>query len=158
MSSTSIDLLLSRLDGVKPNGRGWRAYCPCCGGRGSKVSVAAGDDGRALLHCFGGCDAATVVEAVGLSLGALFPERPADDTPESRRRMSRVAREAQWGAALEMLDTELCVIHFAAREVKAGRSLSNEDAARLELATTRVCDARTVLREQKPWRPQRNLR
>ena len=104
MSGASIELLLSRLDGVKASGKGWRACCPSCGGRSSKVSIAQGDDGRVLLRCFAGCNAVDVVAAVGLTLADLFPKPICDDTPQARRRMRQSAREAHWGAALEMLD------------------------------------------------------
>lgn len=153
MSSTTIDLLLSRLDGVKPAGKGWRACCPSCGGRSSKVSIAEGDDGRVLLHCFSGCDAAAIVSAADLQLSDLFPARLPNDSAESRRRMRRAVRESQWGAALEMLAQEARVVHFAACEVKAGRKLNQADVARVASAADRISDARHILRETPLYRP-----
>jgi hypothetical protein len=154
MSSASIALLLSRLDGVKASGKGWRARCPSCGGRSSKVSIAEGDDGRALIHCFGGCEVAAVLIAAGLQLSDLFPERFPEDSAESRLRMRRVARESQWGAALEMLAQEARVVHFAAYEVKGGRKLDQADVARLMAAADRIGDARAILRSQPLYRPR----
>ncbi|MFK3647929.1 hypothetical protein ACI2IY_05755 [Lysobacter enzymogenes] len=151
----SADVLLQRLDKVQKSGRGWRALCPACGGRGRKLSVSESDDGRLLLHCFAGCPAGAVVQAVGLSLADLFPEAPEDDKdkPEDRRRRRRAARESQWGAALEMLDFEATIVAIAAADLSAGKALSDEDAVRLALARERIDGARAVLRDSQPWRP-----
>ena len=70
-----IDLLLSRMEAMKPAGKGHRGPCPSCGGRSAKLSVSEAENGAVLLHCFGGCTPAEVIGAVGLTLGDLFPER-----------------------------------------------------------------------------------
>src|SRR3546814_5016598 len=91
ISDWSSDVCSSDL--VQKSGNGWRARCPGCAGRSRKLSVGVSDDGRILLHCFGGCEAAVVVQAAGLTIADLFPERLAADTPEERRRRQRLARE-----------------------------------------------------------------
>src|SRR3546814_6367589 len=58
--TANVDVLLARLEGVQKSGNGWRARCPGCAGRSRKLSVGVSDDGRILLHCFGGCEAAVV--------------------------------------------------------------------------------------------------
>lgn len=145
----AVDVLLGRLDGVQHYGKGWRARCPACGGSKRKVGVSEGDDGRALLKCFAGCDAVAVVAALGLTLADLFPKSLSDDTPDTRRRMRLAAREGHWGAALDVLDVEAPVILQAAHELQAGQMLSDNDVARLALAVSRVSDARRVLRPQR---------
>lgn len=150
---SAVEIILGRLDDVQRSGNGWRAKCPSCGGRGGKVSIAEGDDGRALLHCFGGCDAVAVTQAAGLTLADLFPEPLKDDSPESRRRMRRAARESQWGAALDVLDLEAHVIFIHACDMATGKALSGGDVARLATAIRRVSDARGVLRDTPRWRP-----
>ena len=149
------DVLLDRLEGVQRSGRGWRARCPACGGRSRKVSVSEADAGNVLVHCFGGCSAGDVLQAVGLSLADLFPERLPADTPDDRRRRRQAAVEAQWGAALEMLEFEARIIRLAGQQLAAGRPLDPEDDARLAEAVRRVEDARTILRPYRvTWRPQ----
>ena len=87
--------LLSRLDRVRKTGADrWVACCPCHASD-SKSSLAIRElpDGRVLLHDFGGCDVETVLGAVGLTIGDLFPER-IDTSAEARgdrRYRSRVA-------------------------------------------------------------------
>lgn len=68
-------LLVSRLDGVKRAGKGWRARCPVHGGRSESLSVIESDSGRVLVRCHAECSAAAVVAAVGLRLSDLCPAR-----------------------------------------------------------------------------------
>lgn len=144
----SADVLLARLELVQRNGTGWRAACPACGGRSRKLSVTEADDGRVLVHCFSGCSATEVVQAVGLTLADLFPERLAADSPDERRRRRRLAREAQWGAALEALTLEAHIVAIAARELLCGQELDWNDYCRLVQAIERIEDAKAVLREE----------
>lgn len=151
----AAEILLDRLEGVQRSGSGWRARCPSCNGRSRKVSVSEADNGAVLVHCFGGCAAGDVLQAVGLSLADMFPERLAADTPEDRRTRRQAAVESQWGAALEVLEFEARIIHLAGQQLAAGQPLSAEDDARLRLAVRRVEEARAILRPYRvTWRPQ----
>jgi len=148
------DLILSRLEHVQRSGKGWRTACPACGGRSRKLSLSEADDGRLLLHCFGGCDAAAVVVAAGLTIGDLFPERLAADSPEERKRRARLMRESAWGAALEMLDLEATVVLLASRQLARYKPLAETDEARLALAQKRIEECRSVLRDALRWKPK----
>lgn len=151
---SGVDVLLSRLEHIQKNGKGWRSACPACGGRSRKLSVSESDDGRVLLYCFGGCDAATVVGAAGLTLGDLFPERLTADSPEERKRRQRLAREAQWGAALETLALEATIVLMAAKQFQKGLQLSDEDALRFYQATKRIDECRALLRDAPRFKPK----
>jgi len=154
MTGANVETLLGRLEAVQASGKGWRAKCPACGGRSRKLSVTEGDDGRLLVHCFGGCEAGEVVQAAGLSLVDLFPERLPADTPEDRRRARLAARETQWGAAIEMLEHEALIIRIAGQQLTSGHVLTADDDERLALAVKRVEEARAILRPYRPnWRP-----
>lgn len=48
------------------------ARCPAHDDRRASLSVAAGDDGRALVYCFAGCPTPEVVEALDLDMADLF--------------------------------------------------------------------------------------
>jgi len=147
---TPIDTLLHALESAtgrsaRRAGKGWRSRCPSCGGKSEKVSIAEAENGAVLLHCFGGCKASEVVQAVGLALGDLFPERIAPTTPEERRQARQWAQEARWKAALEVLAVEVSVIFLAGRQLATWQPLSDEDDKRLALAVQRVRDSREVL-------------
>jgi len=68
-----VELVLSKLPGAKRNGKGWHARCPAHDDRRPSLSIAEGDDGRALINCHAGCTPQAIVEAVGLNLADLMP-------------------------------------------------------------------------------------
>ena len=74
---------LNTLHGVRRSGAGWMARCPAHEDRQASLSVAAGDDGRALVHCHAGCSIGAVTGAVGLTPAELCEPREAR---EPRRR------------------------------------------------------------------------
>ncbi len=140
-----IDSLLSRLEGAKMHGKGYRARCPACGGNSAKLSVTEADTGTVLLHCFGGCVPADVLAAVGLRLGDLFPERLRPMTDAERREARDRARLAGWHAALEVLCKEAAIVHLAQQQLARGEPLNDADEARLHVAEQRIANARNVL-------------
>lgn len=148
----AVDVLLDRLESVRRVGRGWRARCPCCGGhRRDHLSITEADDGRVLLHAFCGCPALDVVQAVGLRLADLFPVPLPAESPQERKAAWLAAREAGWRAALKLLDDEAFIVQRAADHVVLTEApMSAEDMARLNLACSRIEQARTVLAD--PWR------
>ena len=147
--SSPLDALLQRLDGVQKSGNGYRAKCPACGGRSRKLSVSEIDNGAVLLHCFAGCGALSVVQAVGLTLADLFPVRLAPQTDQERASALRSARLSQLGAALEVLAVEALIVVIAARQLARWKCLSEEDDQRLALA----CD-----RLEQVWKTLRGMR
>ena len=56
-------------------GATWMARCPAHEDRTPSLSIAAGDDGRVLLHCWAGCRTRDIVAALGLQWSDLFPAR-----------------------------------------------------------------------------------
>lgn len=144
-SSRPIELLLSRLEGVKRYGKGHRAPCPACGGNPAKLSVGETDNGAVILHCFGGCDAIKIVEAIGLSMGDLFPRRLGPLTDAERRQARERNLMAQWQAALEELCKEAAIVQIAQRQIARGQPLNEEDAKRLQRAEDIIANARNVL-------------
>lgn len=150
----SADALLQRLEGVQKSGNGWRARCPACNSRDHRLSVTVGEK-WVRPHCFGGCDAETVLAAVGLRWADLAPPRAWPASPAERREWSRAQREAGWAAALTVLDLEAAVVLIACQTLARGESLDPDDTDRLARAAERVADARLALAPAQPWRPIR---
>lgn len=73
-SESTLDLILHRLQGVKPSNGGWVARCPAHDDRNPSLSIGTGDDGRVLVHCFAGCPAEAVCSALGITSADLFPK------------------------------------------------------------------------------------
>ena len=134
--------LLSRLDGVKQTGADrWIARCPAHGDKRPSLSIRQTDDGRLLLHCWAGCEAAEVVQAAGLGLADLFPPKPAGHHAGPLPKRSRWDGPDAW----RCVQHEAAIAAIAAADAAAGREVSAEDAERAGLAADRLADAVGVL-------------
>lgn len=72
MTVAAPPAILSRLKGIRRQGKGWVALCPAHqDAKHQSLSIAVADDGKTLLHCFTGCPAERIVEAVGMTLADL---------------------------------------------------------------------------------------
>ncbi|MGA2798247.1 MAG: phage/plasmid primase, P4 family, partial [Thermoguttaceae bacterium] len=71
--SPQLELVLSRLQGVRNNGQGYMALSPRRDDTKPSLSVSIGDDGKILLHDFGGDSSEKVVAAMGLTMRDLMP-------------------------------------------------------------------------------------
>jgi hypothetical protein len=67
-----VEKVLDRLAGVRQLNGSWKALCPAHDDREPSLSISEGDDGRALLKCFAGCNNPEVVAALDLDLSDLF--------------------------------------------------------------------------------------
>ena len=75
-----IDNLLSRLDKVKRTGNGsYQACCPAHADKFPSLTIRETDDGKILLHCFGGCSVQEIVSAVGMELPSYVSAQVIDD-------------------------------------------------------------------------------
>ena len=122
-----------------------RITCPVCASETYKVAISEAANGSVLLHAFCGHSAAEVLDAMGLTLADLFPERIRDLSPEGRRAAQQAFKQTAWAAALGVVGREAKVISIAAHDLAAGLVLNATDADRLALAIGRIDDAREVL-------------
>jgi hypothetical protein len=73
---TPTELVLSKVPDAKPAGPGkFQAHCPDHKDRKPSLSIAQGDDGRALVFCHAGCKPQAIVAALGLTLADLMPPK-----------------------------------------------------------------------------------
>lgn len=91
--SLAVDRLLSALrqQGHKPtrSGDGWSCTCPAHDDHNPSLSIHAGDDGRALVHCHTGCSCDAICASVGLRVAELFADASGPQRkrgPKSRQR------------------------------------------------------------------------
>jgi DNA-binding Lrp family transcriptional regulator len=70
----AVEAILSRLQGVRQTAGGWMAQCPSHEDSQRSLSIALGEDGRVLLHCFAGCAVKAVMQALGMKMRDLFGE------------------------------------------------------------------------------------
>ena len=128
MSATTI---LDRLDGVRRTGPDrWLARCPAHDDKRPSLAIRELQDGRILIHDFGGCAVHDVLTAVGLTFDALFPERLGEF--KSERRPFPAAD------VLRAIGFEALLVATAAANISNGIELSAEDRGRLSQAAGRI--------------------
>jgi hypothetical protein len=134
--SAPIDLLLSKLDGVKRTGQSrWIARCPAHEDRSPSLAARELDDGRILLHCFAGCDVLSIVSAVGLELSDLFPPRDLGHHCPPERRPFPAAD------VLRCIGFEALITAAAGASLLSGHPFTETDRERLTLAVGRIQSA-----------------
>ena len=89
---TPMETVLEKLPDAKRSGKGWKARCPAHDDGDPSLSIHAGDDGRALLKCHGGCSTAAVCNALGVSMNELFSA--GDGVAPIRSGAARTARRS----------------------------------------------------------------
>lgn len=133
----SADTLLSRLDKVKRTGPGsWLACCPAHEDRSPSLSVAERDD-RVLLHCFAGCGALDVLQAVDLDFADVMPPKPVDYLPPIRRAFPAAD-------VLEALAEESQYVFVFGAAVREGVKIQPVEWARLSIALDRIKEGRRL--------------
>lgn len=135
---STVDKLLSRLQRVKRTGPGrWIASSPTREDRHPSLAIRELDDGRILVHDFGGDDVASIMAAVGLDLADLFPDRTGQFT-------NRVARPFNASDVLALVSFESSVAVMVCSDVLRNRAVSEVDFNRLLTAAQRLADAAEV--------------
>lgn len=131
----SLDLLLEKLEGVRPRGNGkYTALCPAHEDKHPSLAIAEKENGAIVMHCFAGCGAGEILEMLGLDFAALYPQntrpeqhncKPFKRPFDPRHIFAAVAGEA------------LTVVQFS-RQLASGTPLSGDDHDRLVLAIQRI--------------------
>jgi hypothetical protein len=121
----SANTLLACLSGVKKIGDGrWMARCPAHDDKHPSLSIRELDDGRILVNDFGGCGAAEVLGALGLSFDCLFPTRPLANPKAIRR---PVFREDAFAAIVH----EATIVWLVGCDIHKHKEISEESYQRL---------------------------
>jgi hypothetical protein len=133
---SKVENLIQRLGKVRGRNGSWTAQCPAHEDKSPSLSVREADDGRVLVHCFGGCDVHTVLGAVGMDMTDLFPER---DERLDHTQVTKPLKPAFYASdLLRIASFECLVVMIAAYDMRRGKKLSEEDMARLETAQQRI--------------------
>ena len=119
--------LLSRLNNVKRKGtRQSVACCPAHDDKTPSLQVGMTDEGKVLLHCFAGCPPLSIVHALGMSLGDLFPDGLEDNRPPgwamAEFREKRKAEAHQW--------KEETILKLTQKKRERGEKLSRQELDR----------------------------
>ena len=144
MATSAAARIIDRLNFVRPAGPSrWVARCPAHQDRSPSLSIRELDDGRILVHDFGGCPTGAVLEALGLAMSDLFSEplpqvRDGQGYPPTR--LAIPARDL-----LLILDHEITVAWLILADVVRDRIVTDTQLSRLAQAGARVGAARDVI-------------
>lgn len=126
----SIETILDRLDKVKPTGRdSYKACCPAHQDKSPSLAIRALDDGRILMKCMAECPTQSVLDAMGLSMEDLFPERLGD--------FKREKRPFNAAQLLQLISQETTIVAMCASSLTS-HPLNDTDRARLLTAVNRI--------------------
>jgi hypothetical protein len=134
---TPAERFVSRLGKVRGRNGSWTAQCPAHEDKSPSLSVRETEDGRVLVHCFGGCAVHEVLGAIGMDLTDLFP-------PDDKRKDYPVTGKPSMKPAfyasdlLRIASFECLVVVIAAYDLSKGKRLSDEDMERLKVAQQRI--------------------
>ena len=147
----TIEDFIARLDSVRRTSRGCMARCPGHDDRSPSLSMREGDDGRILLHDFGGCRVEHICAALGLRLTDLFPERDPDPHQWRETQWRRAAARTQRTRALTAEGLHIDVRREADNLIRAARGLDINTLSEAQLHTVlnRLADAYRVLEREQ---------
>jgi hypothetical protein len=126
-----VNDLVGRLGKAKRTSRdSWLACCPAHKDRTPSLTVRGLDDGRILLHCFGGCEPLDVLDALGLEMTDLFP-KSLGNLPGLRQPFSATD-------VLRALRREAAIVALSSADLAEGKPVDHQ---RVFLASERIADA-----------------
>jgi len=138
MSNPSLQMLLNRLEHLRPAGKDqWRGKCPVHqGDNKATLSIKACSDGRILLHCHAHqCEPLEILKVCGMELSDIMPERLTHHaTPQEKRKWREAAIHHDWEEARQIILASARVVWIAGAEIAAGRPLNELDSKRLNKA------------------------
>ena len=114
---------LALLEGVRPSGSQWEAKCPAHDDKTPSLKIKQGDE-TIIIHCFAGCRAKDVIDAMGLQLSDLWLESPRSDRQANKSRV-------EWDALMKELD----ILHLAISDRKQSKIGGQTDADRVRERT-----------------------
>lgn len=127
----SADNLLSRLEGVKKTGPGrWIARSPCREDKHPSMAIRELDDGRILLHDFGGSSPEEILAAVNMTFADLFPRKVQHGKPERRPFFP--------SDVFEIARREVGIVAIIAADLHKLKVVSESDYRRLFVAIERL--------------------
>ena len=124
----NLERLLSRLEKVERLSQGnhqarYRACCPAHDDKSPSLSVTLANSDSILLKCWAGCSAEEVINAVGMEMTDLFPEKihhlPAVKRPFSADQAAKVIAE------------DAMTVATAAAKLRKNEPLSSADIAEI---------------------------
>lgn len=123
--------LLTRLDKVTGKPPQWQARCPAHMDKSPSLTIKQDENGKILIHCFAGCGAGDIMDAIGMSLSDLFPKDDGRKDWRKERDRKRTIDEVERIAFMK----ELSYLH---KIQKLQEALAGQTRLRDELEKTGI--------------------
>lgn len=137
---TPVENLLQRLEKVKGRNGSWTARCPAHNDKGPSLAVRETEDGRVLVHCFAGCETASVLGSVGLDMTDLFPpDEKRKDYPTTGKPGLKPAFYAS--DLMRIIAFEALVVQIVAFDLANNKPMTEETRERMLTAYQRIDEA-----------------
>ena len=147
-ANPNLQMLLNRLEHVRPAGNSYRARCPVHQGKSrDSLKITPCDDGRILIFCFSQeCPPLEILSVCGLKLTDIMPERLTHHaTPAERKKWRQRATMRDWEKARSDIQHEARVIWVAGKQIIDGKPLNDIDDQRLDEALEQIVQAGRAL-------------
>lgn len=130
-----IDDLLTLLEGVRDLGNGrYAARCPAHDDKTPSLSIRDAGD-KILIFCHAGCHREDILTAIGMDFRDLYRD---PWVASKHAAFASTGHEINKRTKFDPLDHERLIVEFACADLAAGKSLSMEDRARVQLAMDRL--------------------
>ena len=121
-----LEELAHKFEKAKRDGGGWKVRCPCHDDKEPSLSISYGKDGRILLCCHAGCETERILDAVGVPMRDLYPDKAGATISVSRGSTGSGNSEAIYYYSngtrkLRYPGKRFCWQHFEGGEWKNGR-------------------------------------
>jgi hypothetical protein len=137
---TPVENLISRLDKVKGRNGSWTARCPAHADKGPSLAVREAEGGRVLLHCFAGCETASVLGAIGMDMTDLFPlDEKRQDYPVTGKPSMKPAFFAS--DLMRIIHFEALIVQMVAFDIANNKPVTEETRGRMLTAYQRIDEA-----------------
>ena len=134
---SNLNTVLSRLEKVQRIGNDrYKAICPAHDDRSPSLAIKD-DEGRLLLHCFGGCETLDVLSAIGLDFADIMPDKVTNNFKKDKKPFYAMD-------ILGIIKFEATLTYIYASDMAKGLALSSDDKERLLLAASRINHAYEV--------------
>ena len=134
---SNLNTVLQRLDKVQRIGSDrYKALCPAHDDRSPSLAIKD-DDGRLLLHCFGGCETLDVLGAIGLDFADIMPDKVTGNFKKDKKPFYAMD-------ILGIIKLEVTLAYIYASDMAKGLALTSNDKERLLLAASRINHAYEV--------------
>lgn len=134
---SNLNTLLQRLDKVQRIGNDkFKALCPAHDDRSPSLAIKD-DGGRLLIHCFGGCETANVLGAIGLDFADIMPDQAMGNIKKDRKPFYAID-------ILGIIKFEAKLAYIYASDMAKGVPLTSADNDRLLLTASRINHAYEV--------------